>query len=90
MLLQGLYTEMKFERPSRIQATTLPMILRPPYRSMIAQACRVLWCPEDSVAIVDTQLCNRFMCADVVQPYQCRPTMAAARRHALCWLCSAG
>jgi ATP-dependent RNA helicase DDX19/DBP5 len=34
---QGLYTEMKFERPSRIQATTLPMILRPPYRSMIAQ-----------------------------------------------------
>ena len=34
---QGLYTEMKFERPSRIQATTLPMILRPPHRSMIAQ-----------------------------------------------------
>ncbi len=28
---------MKFERPSRIQATTLPMILRPPWRSMIAQ-----------------------------------------------------
>jgi len=37
-LLQGLYTEMKFERPSRIQATTLPMILTPPYRSLIAQA----------------------------------------------------
>ncbi len=36
---QGLYTEMKFERPSRIQATTLPMILQPPYRSMIAQVC---------------------------------------------------
>lgn len=37
-LLQGLYTEMKFERPSRIQAQTLPMILTPPYRSLIAQA----------------------------------------------------
>ena len=37
-LLQGLYTEMKFERPSRIQAVTLPMILTPPYKSMIAQA----------------------------------------------------
>ena len=37
-LLQGLYTEMKFEKPSRIQAVTLPMILTPPYRSMIAQA----------------------------------------------------
>jgi len=38
-LLQGLYTEMKFERPSRIQATTLPMILTgPPFRSLIAQA----------------------------------------------------
>lgn len=37
-LLQGLYTEMKFERPSRIQAQTLPMILTPPYRSIIAQA----------------------------------------------------
>ena len=29
---------MKFERPSRIQAVTLPMILTPPYKSMIAQA----------------------------------------------------
>ena len=38
-LLQGLYTEMKFEKPSRIQAKTLPMILTPPYRSLIAQAC---------------------------------------------------
>eukprot|EP00884_Botryococcus_braunii_P018155 jgi/Botrbrau1/5022/Bobra.0396s0036.1 len=37
-LLQGLYTEMKFEKPSRIQATTLPMILTPPFRSLIAQA----------------------------------------------------
>ncbi|EFN51370.1 hypothetical protein CHLNCDRAFT_28127, partial [Chlorella variabilis] len=37
-LLQGLYTEMKFERPSRIQAQTLPMILTPPFRSLIAQA----------------------------------------------------
>ena len=38
-LLQGLYTEMKFEKPSRIQALTLPMILTPPYRSLIAQVC---------------------------------------------------
>lgn len=37
-LLQGLYTEMKFERPSRIQAQTLPMILTPPHKSLIAQA----------------------------------------------------
>ena len=37
MPLQGLYTEMKFEKPSRIQAKTLPMILQPPYRSLIAQ-----------------------------------------------------
>lgn len=37
-LLQGLYTEMKFEKPSKIQAKTLPMILTPPYTSMIAQA----------------------------------------------------
>jgi ATP-dependent RNA helicase DDX19/DBP5 len=37
-LLQGLYTEMKFERPSRIQAKTLPMILEKPNKSLIAQA----------------------------------------------------
>jgi ATP-dependent RNA helicase DDX19/DBP5 len=37
-LLQGLYTEMKFERPSRIQAKTLPMILEKPHKSLIAQA----------------------------------------------------
>ncbi|GBG85926.1 hypothetical protein CBR_g40739 [Chara braunii] len=37
-LLKGLYTEMKFERPSRIQAETLPMILSPPYANLIAQA----------------------------------------------------
>ncbi len=34
---QGLYVEMKFERPSRIQSTTLPMILSPPYKDLIAQ-----------------------------------------------------
>ena len=36
-LLQGLYTEMKFQRPSQIQAKTLPMILKPPFQSLIAQ-----------------------------------------------------
>eukprot|EP00775_Hariotina_reticulata_P011099 gene11099-11253_t len=41
-LLQAIYTEMKFERPSKIQATTLPMILRKSeqgvYKDLIAQA----------------------------------------------------
>ncbi|KAG6554985.1 hypothetical protein Mapa_003570 [Marchantia paleacea] len=37
-LLRGLYSEMKFEKPSRIQAETLPMILMPPYQNLIAQA----------------------------------------------------
>jgi hypothetical protein len=36
---QGLYAEMKFEKPSRIQAVTLPMVLAPPYCSLIAQVC---------------------------------------------------
>eukprot|EP00475_Leptophrys_vorax_P034325 TRINITY_DN5520_c0_g1_i1.p1 TRINITY_DN5520_c0_g1~~TRINITY_DN5520_c0_g1_i1.p1 ORF type:complete len:575 (-),score=34.59 TRINITY_DN5520_c0_g1_i1:469-2007(-) len=37
-LLRGLYSEMKFERPSKIQAVTLPMILMPPNANLIAQA----------------------------------------------------
>ncbi|CAK9163308.1 unnamed protein product [Ilex paraguariensis] len=37
-LLRGLYVEMKFERPSKIQAVSLPMILTHPYKNMIAQA----------------------------------------------------
>lgn len=37
-LLKGLYVEMKFERPSKIQAISLPMILSPPYKDLIAQA----------------------------------------------------
>lgn len=36
-LLKGIYDEMNFNKPSRIQATTLPMILEPPYLSMVAQ-----------------------------------------------------
>ena len=36
-LLEGLYTEMKFSQPSRIQGITLPLILNPPNRSLIAQ-----------------------------------------------------
>ncbi|CAI6003676.1 unnamed protein product [Closterium sp. NIES-64] len=36
-LLRGLYSEMKFERPSKIQAVTLPMILQPPNANLIAQ-----------------------------------------------------
>ena len=37
-LLKGLYSEMKFERPSKIQGETLPLILTPPHRNLIAQA----------------------------------------------------
>ncbi|KAK8611234.1 hypothetical protein V6N13_131294 [Hibiscus sabdariffa] len=37
-LLKGLYVEMKFEKPSKIQAISLPMILNPPYKDLIAQA----------------------------------------------------
>jgi ATP-dependent RNA helicase DDX19/DBP5 len=37
-LLRGIYSEMKFEKPSRIQAETLPLILTPPYQNLIAQA----------------------------------------------------
>ncbi|KAL5563771.1 hypothetical protein UlMin_033518, partial [Ulmus minor] len=37
-LLKGLYVEMKFQEPSKIQAISLPMILTPPYKDLIAQA----------------------------------------------------
>ncbi|PON56147.1 DEAD-box ATP-dependent RNA helicase [Parasponia andersonii] len=37
-LLKGLYVEMKFLKPSKIQAITLPMILTPPHKDLIAQA----------------------------------------------------
>ncbi|XP_057779296.1 DEAD-box ATP-dependent RNA helicase 38 isoform X2 [Salvia miltiorrhiza] len=37
-LLKGLYVEMKFEQPSKIQAISLPMILTPPHKNLIAQA----------------------------------------------------
>lgn len=36
-LLDGLYNEMGFKSPSSIQATTLPLILAPPHRHLIAQ-----------------------------------------------------
>ncbi|KAG7017403.1 DEAD-box ATP-dependent RNA helicase 38 [Cucurbita argyrosperma subsp. argyrosperma] len=37
-ILKGLYVEMKFQKPSKIQAISLPMILTPPYKDLIAQA----------------------------------------------------
>ncbi|KAJ9559016.1 hypothetical protein OSB04_013630 [Centaurea solstitialis] len=37
-LLKGLYVVMKFERPSKIQSISLPMILTPPFKNLIAQA----------------------------------------------------
>ncbi|CAH9132274.1 unnamed protein product [Cuscuta epithymum] len=37
-LLRGLYVEMNFERPSKIQGISLPMILTPPHKNLIAQA----------------------------------------------------
>ena len=37
-LLKGLYVEMKFQKPSKIQAISLPMILTPPHKDLIAQA----------------------------------------------------
>ena len=37
-LLKGLYVDLKFQRPSKIQAISLPMILTPPYKNLVAQA----------------------------------------------------
>ncbi|XP_047089498.1 DEAD-box ATP-dependent RNA helicase 38 [Lolium rigidum] len=37
-LLKGLHEEMGFSRPSKIQAITLPMILTPPHKDLVAQA----------------------------------------------------
>jgi ATP-dependent RNA helicase DDX19/DBP5 len=37
-VLKGLYVEMGFKKPSKIQAITLPMILTPPYKDLVAQA----------------------------------------------------
>ncbi|KAJ0974136.1 hypothetical protein J5N97_016101 [Dioscorea zingiberensis] len=37
-LIKGLYIEMNFTRPSKIQAVSLPMILTPPYKDLVAQA----------------------------------------------------
>jgi hypothetical protein len=37
-LLKGIYSEIKFEKPSRVQDETLPLILTPPYQNLIAQA----------------------------------------------------
>ncbi|RZC44426.1 hypothetical protein C5167_037368 [Papaver somniferum] len=37
-ILKGLYVDMKFTRPSKIQSVSLPMILTPPYKDLIAQA----------------------------------------------------
>ncbi|KAK8924194.1 DEAD-box ATP-dependent RNA helicase 38 [Platanthera zijinensis] len=37
-LIKGLYVEMRFHRPSKIQAISLPMILIPPYKDLVAQA----------------------------------------------------
>ena len=37
-LLKGIFNEMKFERPSQVQAETLPLVLNPPFPNLIAQA----------------------------------------------------
>ena len=37
-LSKGLYIEMKFQKPSKIQAISLPMILIPAHKDLIAQA----------------------------------------------------
>ncbi|GJT05950.1 retrovirus-related pol polyprotein from transposon TNT 1-94 [Tanacetum coccineum] len=37
-LLKGLYVNMKFHRPSEIQSRSLPVILTPPYKNIMAQA----------------------------------------------------
>ncbi|XP_057512406.1 DEAD-box ATP-dependent RNA helicase 38-like isoform X2 [Actinidia eriantha] len=58
-LLKGLYVEMKFERPSKIQAISLPMILTPPHKHLIAHngsgktTCFVL----GMLSRVDPKLC---------------------------------
>eukprot|EP00210_Caulerpa_lentillifera_P002088 g2003.t1 len=38
LLKQGIYSSMGFDRPSEIQAQSLPLITQPPYPSLVAQA----------------------------------------------------
>ena len=37
-LLKGIFNVMKFERPSKVQSETLPLVLNPPFKNLIAQA----------------------------------------------------
>lgn len=37
-VIRALYLNMGYRRPSKIQAITLPMILMPPYKDLVAQA----------------------------------------------------
>ena len=55
---------MKFEKPSRIQATTLPMILQPPFRSLIAQVGSLLTLLDSHALASLSQPCH--CCASVV------------------------
>ena len=48
---------MKFERPSKIQATSLPMILTPPYRSLVAQVCLSTAAPSSCSSCVRHAAC---------------------------------
>lgn len=50
-LLKGIFTEMKFERPSKIQAVTLPMILLPPHADLIAQVPLLLTTLQSSLTL---------------------------------------
>jgi hypothetical protein len=56
VMSQGLYTEMKFEKPSRIQALTLPMIMAPPFKNMIAQVRAEHYCAVHKTCGMDAGL----------------------------------
>lgn len=39
-IVKALYVEMKFDKPSKIQAMTLPTICKEPYPSLVAQVLK--------------------------------------------------
>lgn len=81
-LLAGLYNEMGFKSPSGIQATTLPLILAPPHRHLIAQGhngcgkttCFALAMLSRCVLGAQTHSLLRFTCISFHDAMRCSST----------------
>lgn len=83
---KGVYCNMRFERPSAIQAKTIPLIVTPPYKSLVAQVLLQISCFTSQHLAAVNRAIRFYQHLSALRPFSCSllTVEAGAQQLAIC------